>query len=266
MIRRKCLRGARTLTDLYTAADGTYRHFLMDTSLAIVIVAKLPVAGKVKTHLFARYAPATAAALHEHFLLHTVERIQALNVGHVVVLFDPPDAGEAFKSYFDSKVELLPQTPGNLGDRFAASTFALRNRFDRVLFIGSDSPDVPDELIQSAAQSLLKSQVVLSPTEDGGFWAIGFGRGVDVKGLLKDIPWSSGTECAAVLDRAASMHLDVQVGGRWSDVDHPRDLDALLWRLEHSRAPADERLFAKLTRIVLPNERDIGSATTPSHA
>jgi rSAM/selenodomain-associated transferase 1 len=238
----------------------------MDTSLAVVIVAKLPVAGKVKTRLFARFAPPAAALLHEHFLVHTVRRIQSLKLGTTVVLFDPPDQVDAFKSLIEDPVEFLPQIGGDLGARIAACVTQLRERFARIVFLGSDSPDVPDADIRAAADSLAKRQLCLGPTEDGGFWTIGFGRGVDVETLLKDIPWSSGTECEAVLVKAAAMHLEVQVGGRWSDVDRPSDVDALLWRLEHSRSPADVRLFSQIQHIVLPNERIAGPATTPSHA
>lgn len=246
--------------------SAAYRHRLMDTSLAVVIVAKLPVAGNVKTRLFARFTPASAALLHECLFVHTVERLDSLRLGKVIVLFDPPDRMEAFQAYLDESIELVPQSAGNLGDRLAGAVIQLRERFDRILFLGCDSPDVPDAAIVSAVESLATSQLSISPTEDGGFWSIGFDRSVDVRSLLEGTPWSSGRECEAVLKRAASMHLDVRVGTRWSDVDHPSDVDALLWRLEHSTSPADVRLFLQLERIVLPNDRNVNAAKSPSHA
>lgn len=266
MSRQPARLARRDAGELYTRFGAAYRHDLMDTSLALVVVAKLPVAGNVKTRLFARFTPAAAAMLHELLLLHTVNRLDSLKLGTVLVLFDPPDQADAFRVYFDEKVELVPQSSGNLGDRITAAADLLRKRFEHVLFVGCDSPDVPDSHISAAIQSLDTAQLALAPTEDGGFWSIGFDRSVDVRSLLNGVPWSSGRECEAVLEKAASLHLDVRVCGRWTDVDHPSDVDALLWRLEHSQAPADRRLFLQLERIVSPNDRTVSPAKSPSHA
>ena len=174
-------------------------------ALPVIVMSKLPVAGRVKTRLTPALTPQQAAEVHRLFLLHLLDRLIDLAPAELVVCFDPPDAGASMAALLSPRsLQLIAQSEGDLGNRLAIAANSIFERFDRVLFLGVDSPDVPVALLQNAAELTAGSDVVLGPTLDGGFWCLGLRRGIDVASVLSDIPWSSGGEREATIRRAAS--------------------------------------------------------------
>jgi len=74
-----------------------YTANMAKDSLALVVMAKFPEAGKVKTRLTPALAPAQAAAIHRAFLLHSIARLGALDGDEMVICFDPPDRAAAMR-------------------------------------------------------------------------------------------------------------------------------------------------------------------------
>jgi rSAM/selenodomain-associated transferase 1 len=224
------------------------------SSLPIVLMAKHPTPGRVKTRLMPELSGEQAAAAHRLFLRHLVGRLSRLNPAELVICFDPPEQREAMTSVFDApdSLRFLPQSPGDLGARLASAAVELKHH-PRLLFLGIDSPDVPLGHLFKAAELTEQAPVSLSPTLDGGYWALGLQSHVDAATLLAGIPWSSGNEAMATLQAASAMGLTSATGLAWEDVDHPADLRRLIARLTHSDAAADRQLLAELLRT-LPGE------------
>jgi rSAM/selenodomain-associated transferase 1 len=219
--------------------------------LAIVVMAKYPTPGKVKTRLMVELTAPQAASVHAIFLRHLCARLARLNPAELVICFDPPDEADAMRRLIDlPEVTLLEQCPGDLGARIAAASGTLFARHQRLLFLGVDSPDLPLAHLFKAAELTELAPVSLSPTIDGGYWSLGLGRGVEVQTLLRDIPWSSGQEAAATLKSAEVLGLTSVTGLAWDDVDHPPDLRRLLERLGRSDAGADRELLSNLGDVL----------------
>src|SRR5215204_2148736 len=91
------------------------------SSVAVVLIAKFPVAGKVKTRLTPAITPEQAAAVHRAFLLHLFKRLIDLRPAELFVYFDPPDAQAAMKDLLCSigPCTFIPQVAGDLGQRLA---------------------------------------------------------------------------------------------------------------------------------------------------
>jgi rSAM/selenodomain-associated transferase 1 len=222
---------------------------------AIIVMAKYPEAGKVKTRLMPELSAHLAAKVHRVFLQHWMARLCELRAGEVVLGFDPVEKGDAFRELFErsARITLLPQVDGDLGARIAAAAREISARHRRLLFLGVDSPDVPLAHLNKAAELIERAEVSLGPTDDGGFWSLGLQNHVNAQTLLQGIPWSSGTEALATLRSAEALGHTAVTGLAWDDVDRPADLRRLISRLIRSSENVDRRLLSNL-RHVLPVE------------
>jgi rSAM/selenodomain-associated transferase 1 len=212
--------------------------------LAIVVMAKAPIAGGVKTRLQPELTPKQAADVHRVFLRHVVNRLRG--IGEVIVCFDPPDAGSAMRTVVDAK--FVPQCSGDLGARLASASRAISE--DRILFLGVDSPDVPTSAIHLAVRRLDENDIVLGPCDDGGFWCLALRKTVDAGALLSSIEWSTGRELEQTLARARGMDYRAALADRWDDVDRPDDLRRLVSRLAKSDNEADMQLLRELNSVL----------------
>ena len=169
-------------------------------SAVLFVFARQPVPGKVKTRLCPPLTKIEAARVHEICLRAVMAGV--LQIGDVdVVLVGTPDGTEAvFRRLLGERLSCVwDQGNGSLGDRLERATRkAFHAGATRVLIIGTDSPQMPTGCIESAFQRLDQADVVLGPTEDGGYYLIGLRR--DPECLFQTIDW--GTQRVAEQTRA----------------------------------------------------------------
>jgi rSAM/selenodomain-associated transferase 1 len=211
--------------------------------MTIVVMTKLPVAGKVKTRLTPQLSPQQAAQVHAVFLRHVATRLATF--GELVICFDPPDAEPALRDIVQLDARYVRQCDGDLGARLAAAFRELNA--SKLLFFAIDSPDLPLHWVTRLTELLDRRDVVIGPCEDGGYWSLGAKRGVDVDSLLSGIEWSSGRELAQTIGRARTLGYSVGVGETWDDVDRPEDLRRLVLRLRKSDNTGDMQLLDQLS-------------------
>ncbi len=228
----------------------------MSEPLAIVVMAKYPTPGRVKTRLQPRLSPDESAEIQRIFIQHTVERLGYLGAGDLVVCFDPPEQAEAFAELIEDRAALLAQSDGDLGQRLANVLLALADEYERVLFLGVDSPDVPEQHLLDLIEQTLLHDATIAPTQDGGYWGLGIKSGIDLGPILASIEWSSGVEYQQTMDRLETHGIEVGVGKKWSDVDHVEDLVALYERLIASHDSDDRLLFAQIKDLCPVLTRD----------
>jgi len=92
----------------------------------------------------------------------------------------------------------------------------------QALALNSDGPTLPATYLQQAMEQLNRAEVVLGPSQDGGYYLIGLKR--PQPGLFVDIEWSSERVTAQTLARAEAMGLRVALLPPWYDVDTAADL------------------------------------------
>ena len=211
--------------------------------LVVVVMAKYPLAGLVKTRLMPALTADQAARVHREFLLHVINR---LSPRRIIACYDPPHSETDMRALLNVEVELIAQSRGDLGARLAAATRAARHISENLIFLGVDSPDVPIKYIDHIAQLLAQHDLVIAPADDGGYWAVALAAHVDAARLFQGIEWSSGRECAQTLERAEHLGYNVAVADQWADVDRPEDLRRLIERLKRSSDPDDQKLLARL--------------------
>jgi rSAM/selenodomain-associated transferase 1 len=185
--------------------------------VTVIVIAKAPVPGQVKTRLTPPFSPAQAAVLAEAALADTLETVAATPVSRrVLALAGAP--GRWLPPGFD----VFPQRGGGLDERLAGA-FADAYQGDPMVLIGMDTPQVTPELLTDAALPLMsgEAQAVLGPAADGGFWLLGLQA--PNWSLLRGVPMSQPDTGRAQLDRLLSAGLRVATLPELTDVDHAED-------------------------------------------
>ena len=211
---------------------------------AVCMMAKAPVAGRVKTRLCPPLSADDAARLSAAFALDTWRAAGA--VGDAVPLL--AWAGE--RSDFPPPLcsaDGFAQAGADLGARIEhAARRGLQQR-DRVVIIGSDAPALPPALVRRAATALDDADAVLGPALDGGYYLIGLRR--CEPGLLGELPWSEPGTFAATRARLRERGYTVATLPVWFDVDDAGSLALLRLALRAGviDAPATAAAMERLT-------------------
>jgi rSAM/selenodomain-associated transferase 1 len=213
----------------------------------LVIMAKQPAVGRTKTRLSPPLTPAEAAALYEAMLRDTIQLGARLEGVRLAIAVTPPEAVGTFRRIGPPGVILLPVAGVDIGD-------CLNQVLGRLLAAGhpqaialnSDGPTLPESRLRQAFARLDGADVVLGPSEDGGYYLIGLKQACPE--LFRDIEWSSERVTAQTLARAQAMGLSVALLPPWYDVDTSADLDRLqgeLATLPATALPHTRRFFAR---------------------
>ncbi|MGH9722949.1 MAG: TIGR04282 family arsenosugar biosynthesis glycosyltransferase [Bryobacteraceae bacterium] len=183
----------------------------------IIVFAKAPVPGQVKTRLAARIGAPQAAALHDACVRDTLEKLLALDSPAEVELHTDI-CTDAWRDY---PVTQRLQLPGNLGVKmFGAMASALERGCRQVCIVGSDSPALPAQHLLHLLS--LASDVALAPCDDGGYYAIACRRTDPL--MFDGVAWSSPTALADTERAALACGLSVERGIIGYDVDEYDDL------------------------------------------
>jgi rSAM/selenodomain-associated transferase 1 len=192
------------------------------TAARIVIFAKAPVTGKVKTRLIPALGADGAALLASQMLTRTVAEAVAAGVDHVELCADPDPAHPDWERHIPRHLPLSAQGEGDLGDRLARTAQRVIAGGERVILIGTDCPDLDRRRLAAAAQSLETHDAVIHCARDGGYVLLGLAR-FDPN-LFSGIAWSTGRVAKQTLARIETLGWSLHVGETLRDVDVPADL------------------------------------------
>ena len=221
-------------------------------SAALIVFAKPPVPGRVKTRLTPPLSPEDAACLYGAFLQDALDQYQGLGVTlrlYLALDESPPETGIPVG-------DICPQWTGNvfrqkgegLGERMKQAfreTFAAGRR--RVILIGTDHPTLPSVYIKEGF-ALLEAQrtVVLGSTGDGGFYLIGMNESFPE--IFEGMTYSHEAVFEQTTARVASCGASLQTLPEWYDVDTFDDLKRLVADMRRESAGA-MRTRAMLQRL-----------------
>ena len=166
-------------------------------SQCLAVMCKQPQRGKVKTRIAATLGDDRAVEMYRCALADTLSLASSIDeVTHVLSYAPPTRDGQSYFEQLAPSFELIPQPGVTLGERISGTLALLLKIYSPVVLIGSDSPDLPAELIARAFEALRgAADVVLGPATDGGYYLIGLSVMHPI--LFERVAWSTSGRCAA---------------------------------------------------------------------
>ncbi|MDD2899500.1 MAG: TIGR04282 family arsenosugar biosynthesis glycosyltransferase [Desulfuromonadaceae bacterium] len=192
----------------------------------LIVFAREPIAGKVKTRLAATVGNEVAAKWYETMLQDVLNTTRQLSDVETVVFWacDENSLPLLTERY---RCRAHYQGSGDLGQRMQTACIEMFSRGVSICcIIGSDSPDIPLAYIQSAYQLLAEQRhdVVVGPSSDGGYYLLGMKQVYPQ--LFRNISWSTSDVLRQSLEAARTAGLTVALLPEWHDIDTYEDLQA----------------------------------------
>lgn len=206
---------------------------------ALAIFVKTPGLSPVKTRLAATVGAAAAEQFHRlaAMAVGAVARSVADSIVPYWAVAEREGCGAALWQEFPT----IWQGAGGLGDRLHRVYATLLKRYDRVLLIGADAPQITGASLLRCVAELDDPAIsfVIGPSQDGGFWLFG-GRTALRRSVWCSISYSRATTCVELADAITRFGQIVKTE-RVDDVDTAEDLRPILRALIACESPVDEQ-------------------------
>lgn len=194
---------------------------------SILVFARAPLPGRVKTRLAENIGAQRAATLYTDWLCETVRMCATSALAPVELWCSPDTEHEIFTSLRAAYgLKLATQPQGDLGTRMQAAMHQALQQGEFTVLIGTDCPAMDVDYLASACRVLQAgTELVLGPAEDGGYVLLG-ARKLD-DSLFDGIPWGTGRVLQQTRMRIASIgYRHAELASLW-DVDRYEDLQRL---------------------------------------
>lgn len=183
----------------------------------LIIFVKSPELGKVKTRLAKSIGDHAALNIYKKLINTTENATSKLKVDRHIY-FSGPISNEYWK--LDSKTI---QQGSDLGERMLnAFKKSFSKGYNRIVLIGSDLPEISEQIINNALTKLGKNEVVFGPSQDGGYYLVGMSCLQEC--IFKNKPWSSNTLLEETLAELKQKNVDVSLMKTLNDIDTFDDL------------------------------------------
>ncbi len=190
----------------------------------IVVFAKAPIAGEVKTRLTPFLTAASAALLHRNLVLHSLQTMTALADCSVELWVGSQHSWwDELSEQYD--IPVFEQRGKDLGERMLYALGNALQRSEKVLIVGTDCPAITPNYLQLAFDGLEQKGVVIGPADDGGYVLLGLKQ--LLPSLFDDIQWGGDNVLAATLARLQSAGERYFELASLMDIDRPEDFSKL---------------------------------------
>lgn len=215
----------------------------------LIIFAKAPIPGQVKTRLCPPLSPDEAASLHGSFVLDILEQTRSAKEVDSVIACAPSKDHPFFQTVSGRYgVQLWDQVGQDLGERMDhAFHNAFQRGYRRAMLIGTDIPMLQASTLRESMTFLTahSRDLVLGPTVDGGYYLIGLTK--PVSELFEDIPWSTKDVLSKTKAKAEALGLSFGVLDQIQDVD---TIDDLLVLMKESRGAGQKNLSIRTSGVL----------------
>lgn len=207
----------------------------MDRPIHLILFTRIPVPGRSKTRLQPVLSPTLSAELQYAMLLDQAKRLASLELPLTVCYADDGcdlAAVEAFCAAVQdhalgATVHFERQRGEDLGTRMATAIDSeLARGAAGVLLMGSDLPLVTPAVLREALEAFASTDVLLCPSDDGGYWAVGLRASIPA--LFTTGGYGGPSVCERAMAAARGAGYSVALGPTSRDIDTPADLMWLL--------------------------------------
>ncbi|MBX9780995.1 MAG: TIGR04282 family arsenosugar biosynthesis glycosyltransferase [Chitinophagaceae bacterium] len=178
----------------------------------IIVFAKTPEPGKVKTRIAAQLGDEIALQIYNQLLQFTFSLIGDLAYRKIVYY-----AGEGSQDYWKG-LETRKQASGDLGNRMAIAFEEVLSEGEiPAIIIGTDCASLTKEIIESAFTSLATNDLVIGPATDGGYYLLGIKKNYPL--LFEHIDWSTEKVFEQTIQHAKNLSLSYHILPVLTDID-----------------------------------------------
>ncbi|HEX9971000.1 MAG TPA: TIGR04282 family arsenosugar biosynthesis glycosyltransferase [bacterium] len=195
---------------------------------ALILFTKAPRLGQVKTRLQPELTPEQSLLLYQAMVEDTVRQFNDVAFCDLKIFFHPADANGEMKIWLGNQFDYFPQQGHDLGERMHhAIAEMLNQKYDKVTLVGSDIPNLDATTMLRAFASMDNHDVVLGPSNDGGYYLIGMK--LPHPELFKEIVWSTNLVLQQTIHRARAIELKIIQLEKKSDIDSYHEVQSL-WK------------------------------------
>jgi len=187
---------------------------------ALIIIAKHPEKGKVKTRLNGHLSDDKIVELYIYLLNNTVRKLKAVPGIDTFIAFAPEGARDYFTEF---GVRTISLPDGDLGSRMLhAFQEVFHTGYQKASLVGADIPDLSVPIIRKSIELLSGNDIVFGPAKDGGYYLVGMRK--LLREIFEDVPWSSGQTLEKSLEQARRFGYSVAFTEMLSDIDTIEDV------------------------------------------
>jgi len=201
----------------------------------LILFAKLPQAGEVKTRLGRSIGMENAANIYREFAEHAFGIAEELSFMGVEthLCYEPTVDEETIRAWVHRSFSFAPQQGATLGQRmYNAFRKVIEEGAKKAVIIGTDVPELQSTNVAEAFASLDENDIVVGPSADGGYYLLGMKA--PLKELFDGIQWSTDTVFKATIARITDLKLSSAVLPVLHDIDTEEDLRQHEQRLQRN--------------------------------
>ena len=214
---------------------------------AVIVFAKYPDEGKVKTRLAKTTGGKFAAEFYKLCAQHTFQELKKLSEQTIrlYLFFAEGNNKKDITSWVNSGFLFRPQSGKDLGEKmFAAFREIFESGYEKAVIIGTDLPDISSEIIIEAFSAMEKKDAVIGPSTDGGYYLLGL-KSIS-KEFFTNIDWSTDSVYEQTMDKLINANMEVQTLTKLIDIDTENDL--LNW-ISNNKKNEYSQLYSKIRSI-----------------
>lgn len=216
----------------------------------IIVFAKAPLPGQVKTRLIPEIGADAASRLHCLLAEHGVTTAANSGMGDVQLWCAPDTRHDLFRALQQQySISLHQQQGAGLGERMYHAFNAALVSYRHVVIVGTDCPFLrKQDYVEAIADLRQGYDAVISPAQDGGYVLLGLNR--NETRLFDDMPWGTGQVCQETQARLAACHYQWKTLATLRDIDRYEDL--LYLRAVAGDAGLNSEFATYLAQLVAP--------------
>lgn len=190
----------------------------MKNKNALIIFAKNPVHGKVKTRLAKHLRDDKVLEIYKKLLDNIFLQTKDMNCDKYLFLSDKTDS-----DLFDNSYKQFIQSGNDIGERMKnAFNEVFKSGYDKIILTGTDIPELEGQLINEAFDNLSKSDFVLGPAADGGYYLIGMKKFSGY--VFENIEWSTNKVLSKTIENIKKRAESFCLLKELNDLDDIEDL------------------------------------------
>ncbi len=192
-------------------------------SESVIIFAKFPEEGKVKTRLAKTIGYEKATTIYKELAEHSFTEVKKLNTVSRYLFFKNESNREKISKWVGLGFSFYLQSNGNLGEKMKnAFSKVFTKGSNKTIIIGSDLPDISKSLISKAFKDLDNNDIIIGPSKDGGYYLLGMNKFYPE--LFDNISWSTELVLKQTIAKVRSLSLKFTLLKELNDIDTIEDI------------------------------------------